>query len=87
MAQKRKFFTLGQWNCESILTKINDLQNAIPNFDILALQETWLKENDNFLVSQYNIIRKDRVNSQGGVAFIIKSGIPFQCPQLLRRPL
>lgn len=72
-------FSLGQWNCRSILSKINDLNNFLPNLDILSLQETWLKENNNFSISNYNVIRKDRsLQSGGGLVILLKNHIPFQ---------
>ena len=51
------------------------------NFDILALSETWLSDNQNsndFSLSNYKFVRSDRQSKRGGgVAFYIKNSIPY----------
>lgn len=49
------------------------------NPDILLLSETHLKENRQFKISNYNIIRGDRINNNGGgTAIIFKNGLQFK---------
>ena len=65
--------------------KINELQTilASESHDVLCLTETWCDGNipDNAVnLPGYNIIRNDRQSNQrgGGVACMIKDGIPFK---------
>ena len=46
---------------------INEIHNQ--NIDILLVNETWFKENDNFKIKNFNQFRKDRqIKKGGGVA-------------------
>lgn len=66
------------WNADSIRHKKTELENFIKdrNIDIILLQETYLKPQDNFKIPNYQIYRKDRLNKPGGgVAIAIKNRI------------
>ena len=74
--------TILQWNCQSIRARVNELNIFIGKMekvpDIIALQETWLKEGNNFSISGYNIVRLDRGRHQGeGVATLLREGISY----------
>lgn len=50
-----------QWNCRGIRNKIIDLRNMTQDYEIIALQETWLDDGN------FNIERNDRqATHQGG---------------------
>ena len=55
-----------QWNYHSLNPKRGSLSKLAADYDILLLCETWLKPNINFHLPNYNIIRKDRADRQGG---------------------
>lgn len=69
-----------QWNCRSIIPKINRLKAliAINSLDIFCLNETWLVDTKFFRIPSFNIIRKDRNDSFGGVLVGIREGIQFK---------
>lgn len=69
-----------QWNCRSIIQKIDRLKVLLTNFDIdvFCLNETWLGTAKFFRIPKYNIIRKDRDTSFGGVLIGIRDNIEFK---------
>lgn len=69
-----------QWNIRSIITNRDTLINIIKdlNPDIISVNETWLKKDNNFYLRNYNILRDDRRDGYGGVAFIIRNNIVFK---------
>ena len=77
------------FNARSIRNKIIELQafldKEVP--DILALSETWLSPNDQFIVRGYNVCRCDRLNKiGGGVAILVHENlkfVPIKLPNLL----
>jgi exonuclease III len=69
-----------QWNCRSVIPKIDRLKALITSFDvdIFCLNETWLVESKFFRIPQFKIIRKDRNISYGGVLIGIRDNIEFK---------
>ena len=66
------------WNCQGIRSKRKELELYIKEneFDIIALNETFLNKKLNFHISGYDTIRNDRLTGQrGGVAFLAKHGL------------
>ena len=65
------------WNCQGIRSKRKELELYIKEneFDIIALNETFLNKNLNFHISGYDTIRNDRSTGQRGVAFLVKHGL------------
>ena len=66
------------WKCQGIKPKRKELELYIKEneFDIVALNETFLNKNLTFKIPGYDTIRNDRSTGQkGGVAFLIKHGI------------
>src|SRR5580692_6781056 len=72
-----------QWNACSILAHLGELKTYLSSCkclpEIICLQETWLKDNKQFSLKGYEIVRRDRKTEThgGGVATLIKSGINF----------
>ena len=65
------------WNCQGIRPKRKELELYIKEeFDIVALNETFLNKKLTFKIPGYHTIRNDRSASQkGGVAFLVKHGL------------
>ena len=75
-----------QWNSRSIVNKESELKKEIrrQKYEIFAIQETWLKEKDNFKFKPYVVLRSDRINRQGGgVMFLVKDTIQFHKKNLI----
>ena len=70
-----------QWNANSIRAHGSELRDFISNsnisFDIICIQETYLKTSHNFCLVGYTTIRKDRETAKGGVATLIKETMSF----------
>ena len=66
------------WNCQGIQPKRKELELYIKEneFDIVALNETFLNKKLTFKIPGYDTIRNDRSTGQkGGVAFLVKHGL------------
>ena len=74
-------FSIVQYNIQSLMGKVDQLQIELSHFDVIALTETWLSENvstDEIMFHNYQVpFRKDRItNSYGGVIVYVKDNIP-----------
>ena len=60
--------TVLQWNCRSIFPKLDSFKFLVHNItcDVFALCETWLSSDINLIFHDFNIVRLDRTNRQGG---------------------
>ena len=66
------------WNCQGIRPKREELELYIKDneFDIVALDETFLNRKLAFKIPGYGTIRNDCSTGQrGGVAFLVKHGL------------
>ena len=66
------------WNCQGIRPNRKELELYLKEneFDIMALNETFLDKKLNFQITGYDTIRNDRSTAQrGGVAFLVKHGL------------
>ena len=66
------------WNCQGIRPKRKELELYIKEneFDIVALNETFLNKKLTFKIPGYDTIGNDRSTGQkGGVAFLVKHGL------------
>ena len=66
------------WNCQGIRPKRKELELYIKEneFDIIALNETFLNKKQNFKIPGYDTIRNDRSTGlRGGVAFLVKHSL------------
>jgi len=71
-----------QWNCYGLQGHKPELQNYMANSinkpDVICVEETLLKQNKNFFLQGYEVIRKDRGDEKGGgVATLIRSGLNY----------
>jgi exonuclease III len=73
-----------QWNAHSLKACSAELKHFLSTSktppDLICVAETYLKPTQNFTLSGYEIVRKDRPGTQqgGGVATLIRSGLKFQ---------
>lgn len=76
----RKTLKILQWNIRSINTNFLDLTGKLQQYnpEVVALSETFLRESKKLKISNYNILRKDRDDGKGGIAFLIKSNIMYE---------
>ena len=66
------------WNCQGIRSKHKELELYLKenNFDIVALNETFLTKKVDFKIQGYDTIKNDRsTGTRGGVAFLVKLGL------------
>ena len=66
------------WNCQGARPKRKELELYLKEneFDIVALNETFLTKKTNFKIHGYDMIKSDRSTGRGGgVAFLVKHGL------------
>ena len=66
------------WNCQGHRSKRKELELYLKenNFDIVALNETFLTKKIDFKIQGYDTIKNDRSTGfRGGVAFLVKHGL------------
>ena len=66
------------WNCQGIRSKHKELELYLKenNFDIVALNETFLTKKVDFKIQGYDTIKNDRsTGTRGGIAFLVKHGL------------
>lgn len=85
MANAIKDFTINiiQWNAQSLRPKKWEFEALLnqEKVHIAVLSETWLEEDAMITFSGYNLYRKDREDSYGGVAILVHNSIEsYQCP-------
>ena len=76
-----KKLVIGSWNINRISDKVDDIDflNVIKQYDIIALNETWLSPDENIEVDGYYAYSSSRNKStsafsySGGIAFLIKN--------------
>ena len=76
-----KIFSIVQYNIQSLMGKVDQLQIELSYFDVITLTETWLSEyvsTDEIMFQNYQVpFRKDRItNSYDGVKVYVKDNIP-----------
>ena len=66
------------WNCQGVRPKRKELELYLKenNFDIVALNKTFLTKKTDFKIQGYDTIKNDRsTGARGGVAFLVKHGL------------
>lgn len=63
-----------QWNCRSIKDKRDDLILLLREHEpqVVAINESWLSEHQQFNLPGYRIARKDRIGHGGGVLLAVR---------------
>lgn len=69
-----------QWNSQSLKPKLIDFDTLLSKekVHIAIISETWLDSESALHISGYNIHRKDRLDSYGGVAIIVHKSVQSQ---------
>ena len=66
------------WNCQGVRSKRKELELYLKenNFDIVALNKTFLTKKIDFKIQGYDTIKNDRSTGvRGGVAFLVQNGL------------
>jgi len=69
-----------QWNCTGLFAHLNEFKQHLAQnpYDVICLQETFLKPGKNFTLPGFTVIRKDRETSRkGGLITLIKDSLNF----------
>ena len=73
-----------QWNCHSLLNKLDSLKSIADEYDIIILSETWLFPEKKIQIKNFNIVSKDRLNNNqndkehhGWICILIKCNNKF----------
>jgi len=68
-----------QWNARGILAHRQEFRQllSVNTFDIICLQESFLKRNKEYCPPGYNSIRRDRHAPKGGLVTFIRSGLVY----------
>lgn len=68
------------WNANNVKGKISQVTEFLFRYkiDVFLVNETKLKGEETIKISGYNSMTKNRDNGAGGVAIIIKEGIPYE---------
>lgn len=78
--KKDNKFKFAHFNIRSVRTGFDMFSDvvAVEDFDIVGISETWLDEDDNIFLPNYNLVKNSRINRGGGVAFFIKKSIKYK---------
>ena len=84
LSRKHQYFSIIQYNVQSLLPKLDIIESELSKFDIVAITETWLDEtisdNDISLTCFKNPYRCDRPgDAHAGVAVYIRDFRGFLC--------
>jgi len=68
-----------QWNVNGILAHCQEFQQllAIHNFDIICIQESFLKPDKDYCPTGYNSVRSNRPTAKGGLITFIRNGLIY----------
>lgn len=66
-----------QWNAQSLKPKLIAFRELLikENIHVAILSETWLDSEDKVNISGYNVYRRDRFDSYGGIAIVVHKSI------------
>ena len=91
MAGSQNFgLNIFQWNCNGLSAHRNEFQQHLSNnsYDVICLQDTFLKPSKNLSIDGYSMIRKDRVDMRkGGLVTFIMRPSSIGGGRILRRTL
>ena len=69
-----------QWNCNGLFTHLDEFKHHLTqnSYDVICLQETFLKPEKNFTLAGYSIVRRDRIDKRkGGLITLIKDSLNY----------
>lgn len=67
-----------QWNARGIKNKLIELTHNANYYDILLISETWLNFTNKVEMRNFDIVRGDRLDAEGGgVAIFVRSNIKY----------
>ena len=68
-----------QWNANGILAHCQEFQQSLAthNFDIICIQESFLKPDKDYCPTGYNSVRSDRPTAKGGLVTFIRNGLIY----------
>ena len=69
-----------QWNCNGLIAHLNEFKHHLSQnlYDVICLQETFLKPNKNFSLTGFSVVRRDRTDSQkGGLITLIRDSLKY----------
>ena len=71
-----------QWNCNGLLAHANEFKQHLADskymYDVICLQETFLKPGKNFSLNGYSTVRKDRIGmGKGGLITLVKDSLIY----------
>lgn len=73
------FFNFIQWNARSILYRFHDLEMQSSFYKAFVISETWLTEQNTFLLKGFDTVRQDQINGRGGgVAILISHLLTYR---------
>jgi len=61
--------SLMQWNANGLLSKQSEFKQHVANndYDVICIQETFLKQNKQIRIPGYDTFRSDRLEAKGGL--------------------
>ena len=68
-----------QWNANGILAHCQEFQQSLAthNFDIICIQESFLKPDKDYCPTGYNSVQSDRPTAKGGLITFIRNGLIY----------
>jgi len=71
--------SLMQWNANGLLWKQSEFKQHVANndYDVICIQETFLKQSKQIRIPGYDTIRSDRLEAKGGLMMLIKHGVKY----------
>ena len=68
-----------QWNANGLLMRQSEFKQHLANneYDVICIQETFLKPDKQFYLAGYDIIRRDRDSPKGGLMMLLKHGVKY----------
>ena len=80
MVGSRNFgLNIFQWKCNGLSAHLNEFKQHLSNnsYDVICLQDTFLKPTKNFSIDGYSMIRKDFDIIKGGLVTFIKDCLAY----------
>ena len=69
-----------QWNANGILAHCQEFQQSLAthDFDIICIQESFLKTDKDYCPTGYNTVHSDRPTAEGGLVTFISNGLIYR---------